>query len=442
MAGVQLAVIGAGSAQFSLDMVRDFASIESLHGSHVRMMDISQERLDVTHALAERYARDAGVELSFSKTLDREKALDGADFVLCCALVGGWRGRNYLREIAQKHGLGDARIGWGVLGSFKQLDLFVSIVRDMERLCPDAWYIQSSNPMTTGITLVQRASSVKSVGLCHGIGDVGNIARVIGLDPEKVTARAYGLNHFIWMSEFYHEGKDAYPALDRWIEEKAEAFWQSDQCTPSHSLGPKAIAMYRMLGLFPIGDTCTPGGGNWPDWFRRSPELVERYNEDTGAWIERHIQHMEARPSEFRDALADKDTPLTERYPLRPTGEANVPIMDSLANDNGRVLQVNVANNGAIPGIPDNVAVELPAYASAAGLEKMARDPLPEPIAYLIAQRVLGIQDTVETYLSRDRKRLLLSLLSTERMSIDQARGVMEDTFAHPGNEDMAAHFQ
>ena len=216
-----------------------------------------------------------------------------------------------MREIAQKHGLGDARIGWGVLGSFKQLDLFVSIVRDMERLCPDAWYIQSSNPMTTGITLVQRASSVKSVGLCHGIGDVANIARVIGLDPEKVTARAYGLNHFIWMTEFYHEGKDAYPALDRWIEQKAEAFWQSDQCTPSHSLGPKAIAMYRMLGLFPIGDTCTPGGGNWPDWFRRSPELVERYNEDTGAWIERHIQHMEARPSEFRDALADKDTPLT-----------------------------------------------------------------------------------------------------------------------------------
>ncbi|MGD2175773.1 MAG: hypothetical protein PVJ27_10255 [Candidatus Brocadiaceae bacterium] len=443
MAGVELAVIGAGSAQFSLGLVRDLATRRSLWGSHVRFMDINEDRLNVTHAVAERYTAEAGADLTFSKTLERSEALEGADFVLNCALVGGWRGRNYLREIAERHGFGGAgRRSLRPLWSFKQLDLFRSITEDMARLCPDAHYIQSANPMTTGITLVNRVSPVKAVGLCHGINDVAHISRIIGLDPGKVSAQAYGLNHFIWLKSYHHDGEDAYPVLDRWIEREAEGFWRSDRCTPSHSLGPKAVEMYRMLGLFPIGDTCTPGGGNWPRWFRATPELAAEWQEDTGAWIERHIQAMEGRIDEFREALADEATPLTERYPLQPTGETNVTIIDALANDNGGTFQVNVLNQGAIPGIPDDVAVELPACVSAAGIQSLQLDPLPEPIMHFIRRRVLRIQDEVETYLSRSRTRLLLAVLAGTDAGIDQAEALIGEVLSHPGNEDMAAHFR
>jgi alpha-galactosidase len=260
MAPVELAVIGAGSAQFSLGVVRDMAAIPSLWGSHVRFMDIDRHRLDVTHGVAERYTAEAGAKVTYSKTLDREEALDGAQFVLNCALVGGWRGRAYLREIAEKYSKDGSRPGAGVIRSFRQFDLFASIARDMHRICPDAVYIQSANPMTAGITLINRVAPISAVGLCHGINDIPRFSRILGLDAAKITAQAYGLNHFIWLTDYRCGAQDAYPVLDRWIESEAEAFWHSDACSPSHALGPKAVEMYRMLGLFPIGDTCTPGG--------------------------------------------------------------------------------------------------------------------------------------------------------------------------------------
>ncbi len=442
MAGVNLAVIGGGSAQFSYGLVRDLAALPGLHGSNVRLMDINEHRVRVTHAVAERYAAEAGVDLTFTWTLDREEALDGAHFVLNCALVGGWRGRGYLREIARNHGArGGRRAGLGALWSFHQFNLFAGVVRDMERLCPDAWYIQSSNPMTSGITLVNRAAPVRAVGLCHGINAVNHIARTIGLDPEKVSAQAYGLNHFIWLKEFHHEGRDAYPILDEWIEKEAPDFWASDACSPSHSLGPKAVQMYKMLGLYPIGDTCTPGGGNWPDWFRKTPEMTERWKEDTGVWIEGHIRNMEGRIETFKKALADESTPLGESLGAGATGEANVPIMDALANDNSGIFQVNVLNEGAIPGIPSEMAVEVPAYVSAAGIQKLDFAPLPEPIMHFIHERTQRIRDQVETYLSGSRTRLLLSILGSSNLGYDQAQALLDEVFAHPRGRAMGAHF-
>ncbi len=441
MAGVEIAVIGAGSAQFSLGMVRDLACLPSLAGTRVRLMDIDQGRLDTIYAVACRYAREAGAKLEFTRTLSREEALDGADFVVNCALVGGWRGREYLREIYRKHGCGDRRGGMRILSSFGQLDLFASVARDIERICPKAWYIQSSNPMVSGMTLVNRAARINAVGLCHGFNDVFRIAGHLGLDGEKVSAQAYGLNHFIWLTSFTCDGQDAYPVLDRWIQEQAPAFWQSDACSPSHPLGPKAVQMYRLLGLYPIGDTCTPGGGNWPDWFRRTPEMAQAWREDDGAWIARHIRNMEGRMGEFEQALADTATPLTQRYPLKPTGETNVTIIDALANDRAGLFQVNVLNNGAIPGLPDDLAVELPAWVSRAGIQNLRLEALPERIMHFVRERAQTTLQDVETYLSRSRSRLLLAILSESGIGYDQAEGLLDEVLAHPSNEAMARHF-
>jgi alpha-galactosidase len=199
--------------------------------------------------------------------------------------------------------------------------------------------------------------------------------------------------------------------------------------------------MYRMLGLYPIGDTCTPGGGNWPSWFRATPELTARWNEDTGAWIERHMQNMEGRMAQFEQTLADRSTPITRSLASGPTGETNITIIDALANGRGGLFQVNVLNEGAIPGIPDDVAVELPAYVSGAGIQRLQLDPLPEPIMHFVRQRVLRVQNDVETYLSRSRTRLLLAILGDSDVGIDVAEALVDEVLSHPSNRDMAAHF-
>jgi len=346
-----------------------------------------------------------------------------------------------MREIAARYSGDGRRLNAGVLRSFKQLDLFAGVARDVERICPDAWYIQSANPMVSGITLVNRVARINAVGLCHGIFGAREVCRTIGLDFDEVDIQCYGLNHFIWLSKFTRNGVDQYPRLNEWIEKEAPEFWKSDRCSPSHSCSPKAVRMYRFLGLFPIGDTCCPGGGNWPDWFRKTPELAREWNEDRGAWIERHIRNMEDRIGQFEKALADKDTPLTRSLGSEPTEETNVTIIDALANDNAGIFQVNVLNEGAIPGIPDDIAVELPACVSAAGIQKLQMKPLPEPIMYFIRQRVHRTLTEVDTYLSRSRERLLLSILGESDVGYDVATAYLEEVLAHPNNQDMAAHF-
>ena len=142
----------------------------------------------------------------------------------------------------------------------------------------------------------------------------------------------------------------------------------------------------------------------------------------------------------FERQLADEGTPLTEAYPAVHTGEMNVTIIDALANDRGGLFQVNVTDHG-VPGIADDVAAEMPAYVSAAGIQPLKLGPLPEAVMFFMRRRVQRVQEQLDVYLSRSRNRLLLSVLASDQLGIDQAQAVVDDVLAHPGNEDMAAHF-
>jgi len=192
---LKISLIGAGSGQFSLGIVRDLCLSGDMWGTTVCFMDIDEERLDAIHNVASRYAAELGADIRFEKTLDRRESLDGADFVINTAMVGGWRGGESAAAILKKYGYSRRR----GLGSFHQFKLFMDIIHDMEGLCPDAWYIQSANPVLDGITLIARESDIKAVGLCHGYLGIRKVARVLGLDPDKVRAQSYGVNHFICM---------------------------------------------------------------------------------------------------------------------------------------------------------------------------------------------------------------------------------------------------
>src|SRR5262249_46293949 len=110
--------------------------------------------------------------------------------------------------------------------TYHNLALMLAVARDVERLCPDAWLIQSGNPVFDRCTLMTRqVPAVKVIGLCHGHYGYRDIARVLGLDPGRVRCLAPGLNHCIFAKHLEYEGKDLYPALDAWIEDGAEQYW-------------------------------------------------------------------------------------------------------------------------------------------------------------------------------------------------------------------------
>lgn len=280
---VKISIIGAGSAVFSLNLIKDICLTPNLQDSTISFMDINEERLETAYLLCKRYAEEVGMKLNFESTTDRRECIKGADFVINTALAAhhgrlreGW-------EIAKKHGyhFGGLHIlhDEAFWVNFYQLRLMESIVKDILEICPDAWFVLVANPVQAGVTYLKRKyKNLKIVGMCHGFGGVNYLAKTIGLDPEHVTYEVPGVNHFIWLTKFYYKGQDAFPLLDKWIEEKGSEHW-GKKWNSDHQ-GPKPMDLYKRFGAYPIGDTATPGGGSWGYWYHSDAEVEKQWQED------------------------------------------------------------------------------------------------------------------------------------------------------------------
>ena len=445
----KISLIGAGSAVFSLNLIRDLCLTPNLAGSTISFMDINQERLDAAYTLCTRYAEEVGIELDLQKTLDREESLQDADFVINTALAAG---HHRLREglsIARRHGY---RFGGsyhimhdeGFWINFYQLRLFESIVNDILDICPDAWYIQVANPVLAGIThLTRKYKRAKIVGLCHGFGGVYHLAEVLGLEREHITFEIPGVNHFVWLTHFYHKGEDAFPLLDEWIEKEGPEYWET--CRPSSGLGPKAVDLYRRFGAFPIGDTCTPGGGTWPWWYHSDDETEERWKEDPQKWwgVD-YFPHLDKEVQQINRVSKDMSIKVTDVFPPHKSGEVMVPLVESIACDIPRVLITNIQNTGDfVPGVPRDFEVEIPTLVSKRGIQGIKTDGLPGAlISYTLRDRVAPVEVELEAYEKGDRELLLqLLLMDPWTQSEEQAKSLLEDIFALPYHEDMCEHY-
>jgi alpha-galactosidase len=436
----KISIIGAGSGQFSLGIVRDLCLTEGMVGSTVSFMDIDERRLDATHNVAGRFARELGANVTFEKTLDRRECLEGADFVINCAMVQGWWTLEVCWKISRKHGY--PQPVWP--GSYYQYRLFMDIIRDMEDVCPDAWYIQSANPVLEGCTLITRQSQIKTVGLCHGyLGGKYHLVKALGLDWTKVEVQSYGINHLIWMTKFMVDGQDAYPLLDAWIENKAEEFWASEECTVSHDMGRKAIDVYQRLGIFPVGDTVTPGGGSYLHYYHADRETEARWQEDPEAWFARHIANVSRSVGEFQRVAADPSIRVTDVFPAMRSHETNVSIIDAIANDRPAVFQVNIPNKGSIPSLADDVVVEIPGLVSAAGIQGLHMGDLPVGAMCHVQERVVQMERSLAAYLNADRRLLFEAVLANPwTRTIEQAQGLFDELMAMPANREMDEYYR
>lgn len=438
---VKVTIIGAGSVVFSLGLVKDLCLTEGLKGSKVCFMDINEEQLDVIYRLGIRYAEDLGADLEFERTLNREEALQDADFVINTATITH---NEYFmkrrRELATEYGYFYGGTG---MPEYHNMQLMLDVVKDMEKICPNAWVLQAGNPVFGGTTLMTRETDIKVCGLCHGHYGYRTIAQTIGLDPAKVTWQASGLNHNIWLTHFYCEGKDAYPILDAWIENDFPAFWEEKQKTGvSAQMSLSAITQYKMYGLMPVGDT--PRRGGW--WYHTDLETRKRWyggpggGGDTPEGRDRILKGKEKRFQQMKEAAYDSKIRPVDLFGNRRTSEQHVPIIDGLINDNEGQFQVNIRNNGALPGIPDDVAVEVPAIVNKKGIQPLRVQPLPRKVMLeCIYPDWLSMERTLEAIKSGDKSMLLFGVLQSHQTgSYDQAMEVMEALLNIEPNEPMA----
>lgn len=446
---VKISIIGAGSAVFSLNLIRDLCLTPNLAGSTISFMDIDEGRLNAAHRLCQRYAEEVGNQLTLEKTLDRRESLRGADFVINTALAAGHHRLREGWDIGRKYGY---RLGGSLHVmhdeafwiNFYQFKLFDSVMQDVLDICPEAWYLMVDNPVLAGITYLGRKyPQAKIVGLCHGFSAVYRIADVLGLDRAGLTYQIPGVNHFVWLTDIYHKGENVYPLLDHWIETQAADYWKT--CEPSDFLGPKAIDLYKRFGVFPIGDTCTTGGGAWPYWYHIDDVTQQRWHEDPDGWYRKYFGHLDEGIAKIKRVSEDAMANVTESFAPKHSGEVMVPMIEAIACDIPRVLVSNIPNAGDfVPGVPHNFAVEIPTLVSKRGVQGIRTNGLPHPLtAYILRDRVAPIETELEAYQIGNKELLLqLILMDPYTCSEDQARGLLDEILALPYHQEMRQHYK
>lgn len=443
---VKISVIGAGSAVFSLGIVKDVCLTPNLHGSEVSFMDINPERLDTVYSVAHRYSEELGANVRFEKAADRQASMRDADFVINTAFPLGHHHARRLRDLTAKHGYHYGGVG---IGSFYDFELMLAVAHDIERICPDAWLIQSGNPVFDGCTLMTRETGVKIIGLCHGHYGYLEICRVLGLDPSRVTWEAPGLNHCIWLNHFLYEGKDAYPLLDEWIATKGEAYWRDHIAKSTHDIQMSrgSIHQYRLYGKMPIGDTPRHAVTNW--WYHDDLAAKKRWfgepfgGPDTEIARPKYVADQEKKMRQIAEVAANPKADVSAHLGTTKTREQQIPIIDALTNNVEGRFQVNVPNRGTIAGIPDDVVVESQAIIDASGVHQLKPTPLPRKIMLeQVLPRWLEMERNVEAYQSRDLSMLFWNGLTGHKThSYEQAVEAFQDVLNMPEHAELRAAY-
>jgi len=326
--------------------------------------------------------------------------------------------------------------------NFHQLKLMESVLNDVLEVCPEAWYILVANPVLAGVTYLKRKyPQANIVGMCHGFGGVYSLANALGLERKGLTFECVGVNHFVWLTKLYHHGVDVLPLVKKWVDEKSAQYFEN--CGLSDERGPKAVDLYRRFGVFPIGDTCTPGGGSWGWWYHA--EASEKvWKEDPKTWYDNYFANGLANVDKIRRTVEDKSRKVTEIFTEIPSDEPMIPLIEALACDIEQVIIVNILNEGSfVPGIPENFEVEVPALVSKKGIQGLRTGGLPPDVmTHLWRDRIANVELELIAFETGDRNKLVELILNDPwTTSLDQAQAFVDEILSLPCNHGMKKHF-
>ena len=419
-----LVLIGAGSAVFTRGLLADIISARDLGDWQIRLVDIDAVALSKAEGLAVKMiaARGASGHVSVTSSTDRTTMLAGADFVVTCVGVGGRGGWLTDHEVCMRHGVfqpvGDSIMPGGISRLIRTTPVLVDIASDVMTLAPDAFFFNYSNPMTANVMAMARyAGASDVVGLCHGMHHIQReLAQLIGKPFDQTSTLYAGINHLTFIYDFRWNGTDAWPLVRAVVEADLSREPGPDEIGNTFTdavsawTHPFSWEIFQRYGAFPAaGDRHVteffperfPGGRYYGktlgvDAFS-VPEILQ--------WGEARYQSMISQ--------ADGTTPLDESVFGRSTGEQEqlIAIIRSIITDSRDMFSANVLNQGAVPGLPDDAALEIPAVATGRGIRPLRVPDLSAPLTAILARRLSSVYLAVEAAMTGDRDLVVEAML-------------------------------
>jgi alpha-galactosidase len=453
----KIAFIGAGSTVFAKNLMGDILSFPELADSTLALHDIDAARLRTSEAVARRTAGLLDVRPTIEATTDRRAALHGADYAICMIQVGGYQPGTVLDfEVPRKYGLrqtiADTLGIGGIMRALRTIPVLLDMCRDMEEVCPDATLLNYVNPMAMLCWALNRASPVKTVGLCHSVqGTAAELAKDIGVPVEEINYVCAGINHMAFYLTLERNGEDLYPLVRRVVEEGRVPAWNRVR-----------YEMLTRLGYFVTESS--EHFAEYVPWFikRDRPDLLERFNIPLDEYMHRckiQIKTWElvrdklekdiAPPEEVvREVLAGANvTPPVMRYMLKQlqgiddvtrSHEYGSLIIHSLETGTPRVVYGNVPNQGLIDNLPQGCIVEVPCLVDKNGIQPARVGSLPPHLAALMQTHINVQALAVEAALTRKREHIyhaaMLDPHTAAELDLDQIWNLVDDLIEAHGD--------
>ena len=404
MKKLKIVTIGGGSS-YTPELIDGFIKrYDELPVTDYYLVDIEKgkEKLEIVGNLARRMVEKAGLPMKIHLTTDREEALKDADFVTTQLRVGLLDARINDEKIPLKYGvLGQETTGpGGFMKAQRTIPVLLDICKDMERLCPDAWLINFTNPAGIVTEAIEKHSNTKTIGICSGANNMlMDIAKAYGAEKADIYARIIGLNHLIFADKIYLKGNDV---TEDFIEKLT-------LCEGSNSL--KNIPdigfskkFTQALHMYPI---------SYLKYFFLDKEMVDIAKSDQASKGTRGEQTKEIEKNLFeiyKDVnLAVKPKELESRGGAYYSDTA-CSIISSIYNDKKEIHVVNTVNNGAVSDLPENVVIETNSVIDKSGAHPIVYGKLPIKIRGLI-QSVKAYEElAVEAAVTGDYNTALLAL--------------------------------
>jgi len=435
----KITFIGAGSTVFAKNLLGDILSFPELADSTISLMDIDPVRLKTSEIVAHKVADFFGAKPKIEATLDRRAALDGADYAISMFQVGGYKPSTVIDfEIPKKYGIrqtiADTLGIGGIMRGLRTIPVFLDICKDMEELCPDVMFLQYVNPMAMNTWAIDKASKIKTVGLCHSVqGTAEVLAQDIGVPYNEINYICAGINHMAFYLKFERNGEDLYPKIRQVAEAK------------SYARGYRNLAnhvryeMLRCTGYFVTESS--EHFSEYVPWFIKSsqPDLLEQYEIP----IDEYITRCELQIAQWEaDKAALERGELNEAY--ERSQEYGSLIIHSMETGTPRVVYGNVANHGLIDNLPQGCCVEVPCLVDKSGLQPTKIGMLPPQLAAL-QQTNINVQSlVVEAALTRKREHIyhaaMLDPHTAAELSLDQIWSLVDELIAAHG--DMLPEYQ
>jgi len=421
----KITLLGAGSG-FTQPLFTDILNIEGLDEGVIGLVDIDKPRLDVNVKIMRRVIELLGRKgWTVEASTDRRKILPGTDYLINTIEVSGTACVQFDNDIPLKYGIdqtiGDTMGPGGVMKALRTLPVFLAILEDAKRLCPEALILNYTNPMSAITLAGLRTTTQPLVGLCHSVqGTTRWLANHAGVPYEEIVWRCGGINHMAWIVEFKHKGRDLYPQIKANISDPAR-----------YDRSPIPFETILQLGL-----ASTEGSGHFSEYvpyFRKRKDLVKLYTrpgyDGESGFYAREWPGWRKRNDQERREMAEGK----REVPLKRSFEYASDIVEAHRFDRQKTIYASVQNTGLIPNLPQTGVVEVATLVDKRGFSPTYFGNLPEQCAALCRSNMalfeLVVQGVMETNREKVIHAMMMDPLSAAVCSMAEIRAMAEELF-------------